>query len=484
MLKSAVKYAHWDSSRPPAHIKIDLAAKKLTDEGFARLIPDIVKQALKAKSSNWHQQKSCPTLLDCSVNHLANPENFRNLCAKLDDIGCFIYHWRCHQNCFGDNFVEFLAEYISTHTSCIHEVHLSHNFITQVGAIHVLQGLKSNAHYPRKIQRGKQVLYAPLWLRLEHNCIDMVGASGRAFLQEIRTKIPTCQAETHLQCTASYCASEIASTVKLHFHWRATEKGAQKPFKKECYQGRGVRHKLAATKDLPRTSLDKYQQKIPAFGGVSASAKAPARASPPPVASQSEFPTLGGGGDFPSLGAPATKPKAKPAAAKPKSNATRAPPPTVTTERPPEFKPSPQPSFDSCEPTEVPRSQPEPAPTMEVPPTQPEPAMEPTQDEPLEAVFRKTQPTQLSYPSEGEDAVDAVLNQINNITVQSPASFGHVQNASQELSQDSSAYHTASRGLSPAASGYSGGVREKINSNCQTVITYYYYLSFNSQVIK
>mmetsp|Transcript_22604 Transcript_22604/g.40801 ORF Transcript_22604/g.40801 Transcript_22604/m.40801 type:complete len:615 (-) Transcript_22604:205-2049(-) len=79
------------------------------------------------------------------------------------------------RNEIGDGGAWAVAQFLA-HTSLpVHEVHLSHNQMTERGALSLLELIAWSGQYPlnteiagRKDSQGN----APVWLRLEHNCID------------------------------------------------------------------------------------------------------------------------------------------------------------------------------------------------------------------------------------------------------------------------------------------------------------------------
>jgi hypothetical protein len=80
---------------------------------------------------------------------------------------------RVHQNAIGDEGAEALAAYLSDLPPPLlpHEVHLSHNRVTAKGALAIVAA--AEGRYPRAAANGGPAV--PLWLRLEHNNVD-VGA--------------------------------------------------------------------------------------------------------------------------------------------------------------------------------------------------------------------------------------------------------------------------------------------------------------------
>jgi hypothetical protein len=237
-------YVDWEQKgRNGGHIKISMAELWASDDLFRQRLPHIVDMVksivdgyLKDEGiSRAEYMKGKPTkvYLDISCNRFADHRIIDKLVKELDAQNCFIYHWRCYQNCYGDTMMRSIAQYIMNHNKpgcAVEEIHMSHNFVNKVGAILLLRGLRANKNYPNR-DRGtpRYPQFMPLWLRLESNCID--NGPGNRFLKEIQSKIKSdsgtiavCFAENHGKpgykqgvdtCMAAKCINPNCSEIKL-----------------------------------------------------------------------------------------------------------------------------------------------------------------------------------------------------------------------------------------------------------------------------
>ena len=98
---------------------------------------------------------------------------------------------RCHMNRLDDSCGAALAQYMGSCLSNAYlpsEVHLSHNRLSTAGASALLEA--SARLYPRLAGPGRQPV--PLWLRMEHNTIDVPALRARA--AELGLRYCTCVA--------------------------------------------------------------------------------------------------------------------------------------------------------------------------------------------------------------------------------------------------------------------------------------------------
>eukprot|EP00913_Durusdinium_trenchii_P023780 g22334.t1 len=99
-------------------------------------------------------------------------------------------------------------------TEAVHEVHLSHNSITERGACGLLEQIAWSRKYPYDATAGGRDGrgLSPIWLRLEHNCIDWRVINHR--LQ--RPDLTWCTAESR----DGWLMSDQAPTICLHGSYR------------------------------------------------------------------------------------------------------------------------------------------------------------------------------------------------------------------------------------------------------------------------
>lgn len=116
--------------------------------------------------------------LNLSNNFLADAGG-ATLVSLLKEIGAPVRVLQLYKNQLGDGAARAIAEYIMESKHAVAEVHLSHNCIQQDGVICLLKAAAAaedktgGPRYPsfETVSLQKAV---PLWLRLEHNCVDLV----------------------------------------------------------------------------------------------------------------------------------------------------------------------------------------------------------------------------------------------------------------------------------------------------------------------
>lgn len=96
-----------------------------------------------------------------------------------------------HKNKITDKGADHLARLIQECGYFIHEIHLSHNLITNRGAEKIFLAANSSALYPKLMEELNPPQHLALWLRLEWNCI--VHEEFLAFIRD--NKIAFCDAE-------------------------------------------------------------------------------------------------------------------------------------------------------------------------------------------------------------------------------------------------------------------------------------------------
>lgn len=107
-----------------------------------------------------------------------------------------------------------VGQFMAHSSQAVHEVHLSHNSITERGAAGLLELIAWSRKYPYDASSGGRDGrgLSPIWLRLEHNCIDWRVIDHRLH----RTDLTWCTAESR----DGWLMSDAAPTICLHASYR------------------------------------------------------------------------------------------------------------------------------------------------------------------------------------------------------------------------------------------------------------------------
>eukprot|EP00397_Hematodinium_sp_SG-2012_P004368 GEMP01004379.1.p1 GENE.GEMP01004379.1~~GEMP01004379.1.p1 ORF type:complete len:625 (+),score=107.68 GEMP01004379.1:2304-4178(+) len=169
------------------HYEINMAHRKLDDNGakdWARWTITNLPERVVARR------------IDFSSNYLTDA-GVRTIMAALYSkrIGC--EQLQMYRNYMGSAGAHAIGAYLLKYPGACLEVHLSHNYIARDGAIQLLKHVACNPAYPTE---------RPMWLRLEHNCIEDIDG----LLTAAETKLLKLRHETVKTCTASKMVCEIS----------------------------------------------------------------------------------------------------------------------------------------------------------------------------------------------------------------------------------------------------------------------------------
>jgi len=116
--------------------------------------------------NNYPYVKRSGATVDLSGN-LVGPKGLDRLFTVLRDHRVPCVTLKAYRNLLDDTIVNTLVEYLYTQPEAhpIHGIHMSHNLITNKGAMRLIKAADQCGHYPRKLT------CQPLWLRLESNAI-------------------------------------------------------------------------------------------------------------------------------------------------------------------------------------------------------------------------------------------------------------------------------------------------------------------------
>jgi len=138
---------------------------KLTDEGLQSFC-DWLDRQLKVVVNNFPYVRKSGATVDLSDN-LIGPKGLDRLFAVLRDHRVPCVTIKCFRNLLDDAIVDTLVEYLYTQPEAfpMHGIHMSHNQITEKGALRLINAAENCGHYPRKLTK------LPLWLRIENNFV-------------------------------------------------------------------------------------------------------------------------------------------------------------------------------------------------------------------------------------------------------------------------------------------------------------------------
>eukprot|EP00427_Karlodinium_veneficum_P013717 CAMPEP_0169070614 /NCGR_PEP_ID=MMETSP1015-20121227/5208_1 /TAXON_ID=342587 /ORGANISM="Karlodinium micrum, Strain CCMP2283" /LENGTH=555 /DNA_ID=CAMNT_0009129621 /DNA_START=64 /DNA_END=1728 /DNA_ORIENTATION=- len=152
--------------------------------------------------------------LNFSRNELGN-EGIAQVVNYLSRLDIGVQMIKLFKNNIGDEGAYALGQLIAHSHEPVHEVHLSHNQITEKGACSILESIARSRRYPyaadrsgRKDMRGLQ----PLWLRIEHNCINWNAIEHRLD----QSKARWCAAESR----DGWIPKDVAPMVCMHQSYR------------------------------------------------------------------------------------------------------------------------------------------------------------------------------------------------------------------------------------------------------------------------
>jgi len=148
------------------HIEIQHRKPPMRDPTLLRFC-DWLDQQLPVVVANFPYVRKSGAYVDLSDN-IIGPEGLDKLFRVLRDhrVPCVVM--KAYRNVLDDSIVDTLIEYLYTQPESfpMHGIHISHNNITDKGALRLIRAAALCGHYPRLTSR------LPLWLRLEANDIQ------------------------------------------------------------------------------------------------------------------------------------------------------------------------------------------------------------------------------------------------------------------------------------------------------------------------
>lgn len=135
-----------------------------------------------------HPPRLTASMLNFSRNQMSDGA-VRQLMEWLSGRSVWVLVLKLFRNSIGDPGAFAIGQYLANTAMPLHELHLSHNCVTEQGACAILESIAHSGHYPfhgdhsgRKDPKG----LCPVWVRVEHNCIDWSPIEHRLERQALR----------------------------------------------------------------------------------------------------------------------------------------------------------------------------------------------------------------------------------------------------------------------------------------------------------
>merc|ERR1712187_292915 len=145
------------------HIELQRRSPPMYDVELLRFC-EWLNEQMPIAVANFPYIRKSGAYVDLSDN-VIGAEGLDKLFRVLRDhrVPCVVM--KCYRNILNDRIVDTLIEYLYTQPDAfpMHGIHISHNTISDKGAIRLIRAAASCGHYPRYTSR------LPLWLRLECN---------------------------------------------------------------------------------------------------------------------------------------------------------------------------------------------------------------------------------------------------------------------------------------------------------------------------
>lgn len=177
---------------------------------------DWLDEQLPLVVANFPYIRKSGAYVDLSDN-VIGPEGLDKLFRVLRDhrVPCVVM--KAYRNVLDDSIVDTLIEYLYTQPEAfpMHGIHISHNNVTDKGAMRLIRAAAQCGHYPRLTSR------LPLWLRLEANNIANPNKVVADCLEE---KVNVCMMGDGL-CSRPDCNHYSGVHVQLPYFFSQGRKG-------------------------------------------------------------------------------------------------------------------------------------------------------------------------------------------------------------------------------------------------------------------
>jgi len=145
------------------HIELQHLNPPMQDDVLKKFC-DWLQEQMPVVISNFPYVRKAGAYVDLSDNNIG-PEGLDKLFRVLRDFRVPCVVMKAYRNVLDDSIVDTIIEYLYTQPEAfpMHGIHISHNNITDKGALRLIRAAALCGHYPRLTTR------LPLWLRLEAN---------------------------------------------------------------------------------------------------------------------------------------------------------------------------------------------------------------------------------------------------------------------------------------------------------------------------
>jgi len=201
-----------------ATFKVELEGQNLSDNVMEEWGPYMDAQFEK----RFGDAHAWPQLKASSLNFGRNDLSDEGVALVVDylrrrDVGVQLLKF--FKNNIGDGGAHAIGQFLVHSHQPVHEVHLSHNYVTEQGAFSLMTAIAQSRAYPylgsdRQVAGG----YQPIWLRIEHNCINWSSIEHRLD----QAKVRWCASESH----DGWTPKDLAPMVCMHQSYRSQASSA------------------------------------------------------------------------------------------------------------------------------------------------------------------------------------------------------------------------------------------------------------------
>lgn len=165
--------------------KVDQEGDKLTDECITEWGSWLDSQIQERFGS------TVPRLTAAGLNFSRcglDDDAVRQLLEYLYSRDIAVQTLKLFRNSISDGGATAVGQFLAHATTPSHEIHLSHNLVTERGICSLLESVAWSGRYPFPVESGCRDKQdnAPVWLRVEHNCIDWSVIDHRLSLRSLR----------------------------------------------------------------------------------------------------------------------------------------------------------------------------------------------------------------------------------------------------------------------------------------------------------
>jgi hypothetical protein len=166
--------------------KVECENYNLTDQGMEEW-GHFMDKEMEKRFGDKRPQSLTASTLNFSRNDLGNA-GIKQVVTYLTKRNIGVQMLKLFKNNIEDEGAYAIGQLIAHSHEPVHEVHLSHNRISETGACSVLESIARSRRYPyhgstgRRDSRG----LTPVWLRFEHNCVNWSAIEHRLDQSKVR----------------------------------------------------------------------------------------------------------------------------------------------------------------------------------------------------------------------------------------------------------------------------------------------------------